>query len=169
MSTSGQRLSLGLDDLPAPDAQRVRLFRLLLATAGVLRTRMDRRLASDGLTTQQAMLLHHLEASAGPPTISEVAAWMAVSHQNIKQIALALARKGFLEILTDERDARVRRLRPARKLRQMWRRRDPADFAAVADWTAMLDDREIDALVDALARLYATRDQGPDDESTCAR
>ena len=48
MSISGQRLSLGLDDLPAPDAQRVRLFRLLLATAGVLRTRMDRRLASDG-------------------------------------------------------------------------------------------------------------------------
>lgn len=100
---------------------------------------------------------HHLEGEASPPTITEVADRMAVTHQNVKQIALALERKGFLDILTDERDARVRRLRPARHLRNLWRRRDPGDFEAVVDWTAVLDDGEVDAGVAALLRLRAAR------------
>jgi DNA-binding MarR family transcriptional regulator len=156
MKTTGQLLSLGLDELAPADAQRIRLFRLLLAAAAVLRNRMDRRLAEDGLTTQQAMLLHHLDGDAGPPTITEIAGRMGVTHQNIKQIAVALERKGLLDIVTDERDARVRRLRPARHLRKMWRRRDPADFEAVVDWTSALDDREVDATVAAIRRLHAT-------------
>jgi DNA-binding MarR family transcriptional regulator len=157
MSEPRQRLSLGLEAEPPDVAQRVRLFRLLLASAAELRTRMDRELAAHGLTTQQAMLLYHLEAqAASPPTLKQLAAQLAMTHQNVKQIALVLERKGFLEIVVDAADARVRRLVLTAHHRRFWRERNPGDYASVVAWTAALVPREVDAVVDGLSKLHAS-------------
>ena len=40
------------------------------------------------------------------PTINELSEIMASSHQNVKQILIKLEKKGFVQMITDERDKR---------------------------------------------------------------
>lgn len=155
MGPRSQVLRLGLDGSPAEEADRVLLFRLVVSISAEFRRRMDRRLAEDGLTTQQAMLLHIVEAQTMPPGMTQLASLLAMSHQNVKQLAIALQRKGFLEICTDPDDSRVRRLQVTSHHRRVWRRRDSADRASVADWTRSLSASEAAALVWGLDRLHA--------------
>ena len=44
------------------------------------------------------------------PTINELSEVMASSHQNVKQILLKLEKKGFIEMIPDERDRRKQRI-----------------------------------------------------------
>lgn len=155
MSDPGQWLELGLDSLPPPLADRVRLFRTLCAAAGMLRGRLDRAMAATGITTQQAALLQFIEAQPGPPTIGAVATGLAMSHQNVKQIALALARKGFLTIEVDAADRRARRLTTTALHRSFWDQRNPDDFAQVQAWTAGLSSAEVAQAVQLLRQLMA--------------
>jgi len=140
--------------LPLASAQRVRLFRLMLADATLLRGRLDRKLAPSGITSQQGAMLQFIEAQPAPPTLSQVAAGLRMTHQNVKQIAAALERKGFLVIAQDPLDGRSRRLRLTASHRRFWKARNPGDFASVASWTEVLSDREVDTLVGLLIRLH---------------
>jgi DNA-binding MarR family transcriptional regulator len=162
MSSIRETVALGLSDPASPDAQRVLLFRLLVANAQELRTRMDRLLAESGLTTQQAMILQVLQGEPEPPTLTQFAARLAMSHQNLKQIAAVLVRKGLVKIVADREDARVRRLTLTARHHRLWHERDPGDHAAVARWSDVLSEREVRATVKALEALYtsllATRD-----------
>lgn len=148
-------MDLGLDALPETRAQRVRLFRALLATAALLRGRLDRELAPSGITTQQAALLQFIQAQSEAPTISQVAQAMHMTHQNVKQIAGALERKGFVEIAVDAADGRVRRLVLTAHHHRFWRQRNPSDFSSVEKWTAGLSDAEVKAAVKLLGKLRA--------------
>lgn len=148
-------LDLGLDQLATDQAQRVRLLRTLLSTAAVLRGRLDRTLAPAGVTSQQAAMLQLIEAQPVAPTISFVAQAMDMTHQNVKQIALALQKKGFLDISTDAADRRVRRLQLTAYHHQFWQQRNPADFSSVHDWTAGLSDVEVRQALGLLAKLKA--------------
>lgn len=152
-ATPEHNLDLGLAALPKAMADRIRLFRLLEFNAMHLRARMDRLLAPQGLTTQQAALLQHIEAEPEPPTISRLAQAMSMTHQNLKQIALALERKGFLRIEVDPADRRARRLVLTERHHAFWRQRNPGDFDQVAAWSAALDDAEVAAAVQSLRRL----------------
>ena len=155
MSIDDQWLELGLAGLPTERAQRVRLLRVLLATASVLRGRLDRLLAPTGITSQQAAMLQLIEAQVKAPTISFVAQAMGMTQQNVKQIALALERKGFLEIAVDTADRRARRLVLTEHHHAFWQQRNPSDFASVEDWTAALSDDQIDTAVALLVKLKA--------------
>lgn len=150
-----ENLQLGLDDPGSPLGQRVLLFRLLIGNAQELRKRMDRRLAADGLTTQQVLVLHHLSAATEPPTLTQCAALLGMTHQNLKQIVLALERKQLVAMTVDAADARVRRLHLTARHRRLWKRRDPDDHSEVARWTSALSDAEVLALVALLDRLHA--------------
>src|SRR5688572_8817506 len=81
-----------------PAADAVRCFRLIALVAQRLRYRLDRHLREDGLTTQQGFLLTVVR-NRGRPTLGEVAKAMATTHQNAKQVAAALERKGMLTIV----------------------------------------------------------------------
>lgn len=148
-------LDLGLDQLATDQAQRVRLLRTVLSTAAVLRGRLDRALAPAGVTSQQAAMLQLIEAQAAAPTISFVAQAMGMTHQNVKQIALALQKKGFLGINTDPADRRVRRLQLTAHHHQFWQQRNPADFSSVEGWTAGLSSAEVQQVLGLLAKLKA--------------
>ena len=154
MSQDRQWLELGLDALPPDRAARVRLFRLLLVGAAALRGRLDRELAPSGLTSQQGAMLQWIEAQAEPPTVSAVAAGLRTTHQNVKQIALALERKGFVEIVVDPVDRRARRLVLTKQHRRFWRKRNPEDFGSVAAWISALSDDEVARMNAMLSRLY---------------
>lgn len=155
MSLDQQWLDLGLQALPARRARRIRLFRLLLVTSAALRGRLDRALAPSGITTQQGALLQVIESRSEPPTLSQVAETMNMTHQNVKQIATALERKGFVAIARDPLDRRARRLTVTAKHRRFWSRRNPADFASVERWLSALGDDEVASMLAMLERVYA--------------
>ncbi|NUT33132.1 MAG: winged helix DNA-binding protein [Hamadaea sp.] len=143
---------LDAGDLGADGATRIRTFRLILLMAQQMRTLMDQRLRPDGLTTQQAALLTAVDA-LGEPTLSQVAGALATTHQNARQIADALQRKGFLEIAVDPRDARVRRLRTTDAHAGFWARRNEGDHQAVTSWFSGLDPDEAVTLLALLDRV----------------
>jgi DNA-binding MarR family transcriptional regulator len=144
-----------------PDAAtRIRAFRLILVLAQQLRTLMDQRLRGDGLTTQQAALITVTEALGGP-TLSQAAAALGTTHQNARQVAAALERKGFLLIEPDAADGRVRRLRTTPRSRDYWRERSPGDQRHVLEWFAGLSAAEARLLLDLLARIHQQAAQRP--------
>lgn len=152
MNANRQWLDLGLDGLAPAHANRVRAFRLVLGTAARMRAAMDRELADSGITTQQAAMLQCVQAQPEAPTMGVVAAAMAMTHQNVKQIALALERKGFLNIVVDETDRRARRLVLTAHHHRFWARRNPQDFSVVQAMTKGLTDSEVKTLVGLLCR-----------------
>jgi DNA-binding MarR family transcriptional regulator len=131
----------------------VRTFQVIVLLAQQMRTLMDQRLRPDGLTTQQAAVLTAVDSFEIPPTLSQVAAALSTSHQNARQIADALQRKGLLEYDADPADARVRRLRTTTTNADYWARRNPADHEVVAGWFAGLSPTESRTLHDLLARV----------------
>ncbi|MFO0663751.1 MAG: winged helix DNA-binding protein [Polyangiaceae bacterium] len=143
----------GLNEVDTRTAQRIRVFRLVTALSSAFRTRLDRALAPSGVTSQQAALLQLVGSRATPPSLGEVAQAMNMSHQNVKQLAVALERKGFLKIDADARDRRVRRLAVTPKHHRLWKRRNPHDLPMVAGWTQSLDDEQVNELVSLLLTL----------------
>jgi DNA-binding MarR family transcriptional regulator len=152
-----QRKELGVSrdaeaELGEGNAKRIRLFRLVLMVAHSMRTRMDEALRGDGLTTQQAALITAVEAM-GSPSLTQAAAVLGTTHQNLRQLADALARKGFLRIEQDPADGRVRRLVTTPKSDAYWRRRSPADYVRVYGWFDGLSEDEVAALFELLWRV----------------
>lgn len=144
-----------------PPPTEVLCFRRILFLAQQLRYFMDQRLAADGLTTQQAMLLNLVEGASEPPSLKQIADCMATTHQNVKQIVASLERKGFLATGPDPTDRRIRRIAPTRKVATYWKHRDESDFEAVEKQFACLSAAERATLLDLLERLtrsvYQTR------------
>lgn len=137
--------------LPHP-AVRVRTFRLILVLAQRMRTLMDQHLAADGLTTQQATLITVVDA-IGTPTLSETAAAMGTTHQNVRQIAAALQRKDFLTVDPDPTDRRAVRLRTTDRSARLWAGRSADDQEYVRSWFADLSAEESRTLFDLLVRV----------------
>jgi DNA-binding MarR family transcriptional regulator len=154
MSTKDQWLNLALEGVDAAQADRVRAFRMLVLEGARLRALLDKVLAPSGLTAQQGALLAWIEAQEEAPMISGVAAGMGMTHQNVKQIALALQRKGFLDIQVCVQDRRSRRLVLTPLHRRFWARRNADDFSAVQAWMAVWSDAEVKQAVRLLRRLH---------------
>jgi hypothetical protein len=76
-------------------------------------------------------------------------AWAAAAGQLVD----ALERKGFLQISTDEGDARVRRLRTTAMSDSYWRERSAADQQQVLAWFGDLTPAEAQTLFDLLAKV----------------
>jgi DNA-binding MarR family transcriptional regulator len=150
--------ALGLTDAEmarlGPDGTaRVMVFRIILALAQRMRTLMDQRLKADGLTTQQAALITVVK-SLGAPKLSQVARQLGTTHQNTRQIAEALERKGFLRVLVDSDDRRARRLEVTHRSEAYWRGRSDADQDHVTTWFADLPPDQVADLLATLRRLW---------------
>jgi DNA-binding MarR family transcriptional regulator len=157
MSSEQGRGGLGLSEVDAmrlgdDGAIRVRTFRLIVLLAQELRTLMDQLLRGDGLTTQQAALITVVDM-LGTPSISQAAAALGSTHQNVRQLADSLGRKGFLQIGSDESDARVRRLRTTIKSRSYWGERSAADQEQVLTWFEDLTPDEAQRLFELLTKV----------------
>jgi DNA-binding MarR family transcriptional regulator len=141
----------------------VEAFQAVLGLALQLRNRMDGRLRPDGLTTQQAALLtavEHLQR----PSLSEAAAFLGSSHQNIAQLVASLERKGMLTTNPDPADRRRRVLHTTTVNADYWRARNAADHAAVADWFSVLSDGELSmfrAMAVRLLRAHTVQEKAP--------
>ncbi|MFC6022443.1 MarR family winged helix-turn-helix transcriptional regulator [Plantactinospora solaniradicis] len=153
MSPSGKPLfDVGADS--ADLEPQVRAFRLVLLLGQRLRYLMDERLRPDGLTTQQAALLTAVLA-LGRPSLTEAAAVLGSTHQNVAQLVAALTRKGLLQVEADPADRRRRRLVATEANGEYWRNRNDGDHAAVADWFSALRPAEIVTLCELAERVLA--------------
>jgi DNA-binding MarR family transcriptional regulator len=157
MSSKQSGGGLGLSEADAArlgedGAVRVRTFRLIVLLAQELRTLMDQLLRGDGLTTQQAALITVVDM-LGTPSLSQAAAALGSTHQNVRQLADALGKKGFLQVSTDESDARVRRLRTTHRSRSYWSERSAADQEQVLTWFGDLTPDEARRLFELLAKV----------------
>ncbi len=132
----------------------VRAFRLVLAAGHRLRSVMDDHLRPAGLTTQQAAVMSVVEA-AGTASLGDVAAALGTSHQNLRQIADALVRKGFVQIAADPHDGRRRILSLTSAATRFWGERSQGDAAVVEACFESLSRRERLQLVDLLTRVVA--------------
>lgn len=104
------------------------IFGSIFLIANRLQVLGDQYLSVDDLTTKQ-WFLNVMIAQFGEnsPTLSEVAELVGNSRQNVKQLALKLEEKGFLDIQKDEQDARAVRLRLTEKSREFWKMRRKQD------------------------------------------
>jgi DNA-binding MarR family transcriptional regulator len=152
-----------LDGVEGSVRVRVVLFRILLALGGQLRARMDRRYREAGITTQQAALLGIAAATDPPPSPSDVARMLGVTHQNVKQFTDALVKKGLLVVRAHPGDRRCKQLIPTARAAPLFARRNPDDFAAITRWLSVLDDREAEELLTMLGRLLAANIEGHDE------
>ncbi|HEY5557955.1 MarR family transcriptional regulator [Acetobacterium sp.] len=88
------------------------IFGSILVVANQMDTLLGRELKEHDLTTKQWLLTIVVENSFEyDPSIKEVAKAMGSSHQNVKQVALKLEKKGFLSLEKDKNDARVVRIK----------------------------------------------------------
>ena len=58
------------------------------------------------------------------PTINELSEVMGSSHQNVNQILLKLEKKGFVEMIVDEKDRRKQRIVTTKKCEDFCQRND---------------------------------------------
>ena len=87
---------------------RIDSFPLLLFLSRRLEYIADSELKKDDLTTKQYLTVVVIETLYDhSPSISELAQSLSTTHQNIKQIALQLQKKGFIKIERDENDKRT--------------------------------------------------------------
>ena len=105
-------------------------FGALFVTANRLDTIMERNFAEFGVTTKQWFLSIVVDRLfEDPPTMKQAAYAMGSSHQNIKQLALKLHKKGLLRLDKDAQDARLMRLSLTPEGQQLWHtvrlQRDP--------------------------------------------
>ena len=131
-------------------------FGLLFVLTQHLGRRADEALVPFGLTSRQWLLLAVLSRSPQPPTLSEAATAYGTSRQNVKQIALQLAARGYLTLAADPADARATRLVLSAAVAAF---DEPEAVAAqrafLADVFAALSDDELAALESA-ARTTVT-------------
>lgn len=104
----------------------------------------DRELKDSGITTKQWFLLVTLHALfETPPNLNDLALAMGSSRQNVKQLAINLEKRGFVEIYQDEQDKRVQRFRLTAQNQSFWEARAQHDERFVASLFGKLSSDDI--------------------------
>jgi len=150
---------LGLDDAEAARlghsrTARLRLVRAVIVLASQLRARIDRQLAGDGLTSQQAAVMSIVRA-AGRPSFRDVSHTLGTSPQNVRQLVDVLVRKRFARVVDDPSDRRVKRLVATPRNERYWSARDDSDHAELLTLLDDLDTREVERTVESLLKVLA--------------
>ncbi len=90
---------------------------------------IDSFLEKYDLTTKQLLTLIAIgNAFDYNPSLSEVADVLSTSHQNVKQIALNLRKRGFVEIVVDPKDRRRRLLHLTADNDKFWEEREKENY-----------------------------------------
>lgn len=74
------------------------------------------------------------------PTINELAEVMGSSHQNVKQILLKLEKKGFVEMLVDNKDKRKQRIHLTKECMEFCEKNDKASQEIIGRIFADIDE-----------------------------
>ena len=76
------------------------------------------------ITWKQFFAIICINLCKEPPTLNDLSEVMGSSHQNVKQILLKLEKKGFVSMMTDEKDKRKQRFFVTEKCRRFLEEND---------------------------------------------
>ena len=121
---------------------------------------IDYELGKHGLTTKQFLVLAAVDTVFDhPPTLNEVATVLSSSHQNVKQLAKQLEKKGFIEFDTDPGDRRKLLLKTTRQNREFWDSHFEEHLEFFRQLFGELSTDEIDQLYGLLNKLMISFDK----------
>lgn len=120
----------------------------------------DRELARSNLTTRQWMMLAVIDTMFDyNPSIQEVAEKLSTTHQNVKQIAVNLEKRGFITIDRCHKDRRVLRLKTTDQNERFWRENADRNKKFVADFFAGFSGEELETLLGLMRKISARTEE----------
>lgn len=145
---------MNIDHRDILDKQKY-IFGSLFLLANKLQVIGDQFLAKDGMTIKQWFLTVMIsQFPGGSPTLGEVAQLMGSSHQNVKQLAIKLHEKGFLEIEKDSQDGRAIRLKLTEKSYLYWQNRDLEGINFVKELFKDLTEEELKTTYNSFKKIF---------------
>lgn len=137
--------------------KNIDLFAYIFLLSQRLQYISDKQLKGNGLTTKQFLMMAVTEKSFDhSPGIKEVAEALSTSHQNIKQMANQLEKKGFIEQFKDPNDMRVTRLRNTEYCKDFWDNHADEQMMDIMQMFKELTDQEIETMYVISKKLYQT-------------
>lgn len=131
------------------------IFGGLFLLANKLQVIGDKHIADEDMTLKQWFLTVMISQFQDVnPTLSEVAEFMGTSRQNVKQLALKLQEKNFLNIEKDEQDGRILRLKLTEKNKSFWEKREEKDNQFIIELFKDLSEDEIDKIYSGFNKLF---------------
>jgi len=135
------------------------VFGTFFMVANKLQALLDKELADYDMTAKQWFLSVALTSLFdSPPTLKEVADTIGNSHQNVKQVALKLQSKGFLDIKNDEKDGRAIRLLLTKKSISFWEGMNEYGDKFMKDVFNGINEEEMSALRKSLNVIWRNID-----------
>ena len=135
--------------------KKMDLFAYFFLIAQRIQYVTDQVFQRDGLTTKQWLVSLAIEQGFEyPPSLSEVADMLSSSHQNIRQIANQLEKKGLLEYFKDSNDRRVLRLTLTDKSKEYYESKSDEHLGYVLKIFEGFSDEEIKDFHDHIMNLY---------------
>lgn len=145
-------------------SSRVDMARFILIMVFMVEQRwryfIDKSMEPDNITmTQWLMLIVIAAGFKSPPSIQEVAEAMSTTHQNVKQVAAGLGRRGFMTLERDPGNKRIIRLKITDRCNELFQRRSAEDEKTIASMFDNLTDDEMKALFNIIAKMESRADQ----------
>ena len=144
-----------LENMPA----RNFLFGALFVATNRMETMLERGLKEFGVTAKQwflSVVLDHMFDA--PPTIKDTARAMGSSHQNVKQLAVMLQKKGLLNIVRDPLDNRAMRLALTQESRALWEKVRAKGSVFQSDLFQGIDEKELMSARNVLEKMLDNLD-----------
>ena len=113
----------------------------------------NKKLESRGVTIKQWMVLAAIGNLDGMPSVSEIAAYLDMTHQNIKQLCIQLERKGHINLEKDSKDKRIIRVAVTQKSKDTWDQSGKEDMAFISSIFSCFGMSEIESLDKMIERL----------------
>jgi len=121
---------------------------------------IEKELERDGITPAQWLMLIVIASGfRSPPSIQEAADAMSTTHQNVKQIAAGLERRGLMALERDPDNRRIIRLKVTEQCHALFRGRKESDVQTILRIFEGLTDDEMKALFELVAKLEGSADQ----------
>ena len=133
------------------------IFANLFILQNKLQTVFDN--SSQGITLKQFMLLIMVKQGKEPLTFTQLGELLGCSRQNIKKLADALEKKGFVTISANEKDARAAVITPTPAVEQFFVQAAKQHEEILGALFAQYEDVEIKQLYDGLAKLHGGIEQ----------
>jgi len=130
------------------------IFGSIFFLSNKLQTILDRSFRNEGFTTKQLFMTLVIQQFGDvSPTINDLANVMGTSHQNVKQIALKLEKRGFVRIERDKEDRRSVRVTLTQMSESFWKERVEEGKDFLAELFDYCRDEEVEGLYRGLKRL----------------
>ena len=133
--------------------QKKFLFGTIFLLANKLQTLGDKHLQGNITTKQWFLTVSVSQFLDYNPSLSEVAETMGSSRQNVKQLALKLHKKNYLQFVKQKDDSRITALKLTKEYEQYWSNRKTKDQQFILDLFEDLSVEELNVMHTAFNKL----------------